>query len=165
MESQPVNDTHDEAAARDVDAIAPNAPALANGEPKPKTLGAVLTRVRMMKHQKTARPLQRVELPWLDETPGEGTHMWVRGLSASGKDKFDDTIYSMKGGTVAVKVVGVRALMIALCACDAEGKRIFSDEDVPMLEELDGKTADAIYVVAARESNLTQKDVEDAVKN
>jgi hypothetical protein len=128
----------------------------------PKTLGGFLSRERMQAHAKVARPLERVALPWL----GEGTHIFVRGLSATGKDRFDDQVFAVKrGGELTVKVEGVRALLISLCACDAEGERVFTDKDVPMLETLDGKTADAIYVVAARLSNLTNKDVQEMVKN
>lgn len=137
-----------------------------SGVGAPKTLGALLDRERMRAHTQHARPIERVDLPWMDTTPGEGTHVFVRGLGATGKDRFDDQIYSVdKAGGLKVKVEGVRALLISLCVCDEKGERIFSNDDVPMLEQLDGRTADALYVVAARLSNLTNKDVQDMVKN
>lgn len=132
-----------------------------NGAAKPKTLGDVLTRDRMLAHAKTARPLIPVPLPWI----GEGAGVFVRGLGATGKDEFDDKVYGVEHGKLVVHAKGVRALLISICTVDAEGKRIFSEEDVPALAELDGRTADAIYTVASRESNLTQADVDHIVKN
>lgn len=128
----------------------------------PKTLGAALDRAAFLKHAKESRPLHRVDLPDV----GEGAHVFVRGLSATGKDKFEDKVYTAgPGGKMVADITGVRALMVRLCTCGADGALLFTDEDLPALAELDAKTADAIYSAASRHSGLSQKDVEDILKN
>jgi hypothetical protein len=141
-------------------------PETGNGHAPTNTLGHVLDRAAFLSHAKRSRPLTRVELPWLDTAEQRGTHVYVRGLSANGRDAFDDRAYTVRPDrTIITHVEGLRALLVMLCTCDADGKRLFTEEDLPQLQELDAKTSDAIYTVASRASGLTQKDVDELIKN
>lgn len=104
-----------------------------------------------------------VPLPWV----GAGAGVYVRGLDATGKDLFEDRVYSVDPATkkLKTKVDGIRALLICLCTCDEAGNPLFTEKDLPQLAHMDGKTADAIYAVASRESGFTQQDVDEMVKN
>lgn len=128
----------------------------------PRTLGQALDRFAFLSNAARSRPLVRVELPWL----GDGVHVFVRGLSSNGRDVFDDRAYTIRPDrTVITHVKGLRALLVMLCTCDADGRLLFTEDDLPQLQELDARTADAIYVPASRASGLTQKDVEELLKN
>lgn len=144
------------------DAIeAGNGDSSSNGEPARETLGGLLDRKAFLSHAKRSRPIERVDLPWI----GPNAHVLVRGMSANGKDRFEDDVYNVVGGKVVAKAEGIRAITICLCLCDAKGNPLCTLEDLPAIQGLDGKTADAIYAVASRLSGMTQQDVDELVKN
>jgi hypothetical protein len=127
-----------------------------------RTLGAALDRMAFLSNAKRSRPLKRVDLPWL----GDGVHVFVRGLSANGRDAFDVRAFTvMPDRRVITNAKGLRALLVCLCTCDADGHLLFTEDDLPTLEEMDAQTADAIYLPASQASGLTQADVEELVKN
>jgi hypothetical protein len=125
--------------------------------------GTLVTREAFLSRAKgkDARPVHRVELPWL----GDGMHVYVRGMGARQRDAFEDAITQVKNGKVIVTNDNVRARVIVQCACDANGERIFEDSDENVVGELDARTADAIYAKASRISGITQQDVDELVKN
>lgn len=130
-------------------------------EPARATLGGLLDRAAFLAHAQRSRPVQRVDLPWI----GPDAHVLVRGMSANGKDRFEDDIYHVVAGKVVAKAEGIRAITICLCLCDATGNQLCTLADLPAIQGLDGKTADAIYAVASRLSGMTQQDVDELVKN
>ena len=149
------------------DAIAANAVTRARDVDELARTEAVIERVLgasdLFEYAESKRVPERVNLPWI----APGAHVFVLGLDSAGKDVFDDTVYSVDATTnkLVANVKGVRALMICLCTVDEQGNRLFTQKDLPKLARMDSRTSDAIYVKAARLSNLTQKDVDDIVKN
>lgn len=91
--------------------------------------------------------------------PGVG-EVEVRGLTAAGRDEWEQRIYQSKGKTVR----NVRASLVALCLFD-DGKPLFGSGDIELLGELPAQVIDGLYDVAARLSGLGSQDKDTIEKN
>ena len=88
------------------------------------------------------------------DVPGVG-QVEVRGLTAAGRDEWEQRIVSAKGKTVR----NIRASLVALCVYEAD-RLVFSPGDVDALGELPAQVVDRLYEVASRLSGLGAKDQE-----
>jgi len=86
--------------------------------------------------------------------PGVG-EVEVRGLTAAGRDEWEQRIVSAKGKTVR----NIRASLVALCVYEAD-RLVFSPGDIDALGELPAQVVDRLYEVASRLSGLGAKDQE-----
>lgn len=105
--------------------------------------------------------------------PEWGGHVYVRALTGTERDAFEESLVDMKTvrkgrkqETVRqTRLANIRARLCALTMCDEDGKRLFTDGDV---EELGKKSASAlnrVFEVAQRLSGLTDEDVEELAGN
>ena len=61
--------------------------------------------------------------------------------------------------------VNMKASLVARSACDASGKRIFTDDQIVQLATKSAKELSKAYDVAARLSGITEDDFEELEKN
>jgi hypothetical protein len=92
--------------------------------------------------------------------PEWGGEVLVRGLRGSDKDSFEQGLFVNEKFSAA----NVRAKLVARCMVDAEGSRLFSDEEALALGEKSAVALDRVYEVAQRLSGIGKKEIEDAVK-
>ncbi|WP_022699304.1 hypothetical protein [Euryhalocaulis caribicus] len=90
--------------------------------------------------------------------PQWGVDVWVGVMSVGDRDRFDLNVFLSEDASM-------RAWLVAMTALDAEGNRIFSDEDVPALVKKSGAATDPIYVKAVRLNGLEAGAQEEAAKN
>lgn len=94
------------------------------------------------------------------------TWLRVRGMSGRERDDYEASIVTMKGGKVRdVKLINLRARLVARCVVDDQGKRLFTDAQI---EKLGGKSAAAletVFKVAQRLSGLSDEDVAELEEN
>jgi hypothetical protein len=88
------------------------------------------------------------------DVPGFGT-VQIKKLNAGEKDAFER----------ASKGAGSRALTVAHCSFDERGERVFSDDDVLALNQLDPDLLDPIVTVALRLNGYTAEEQEKLLKN
>ncbi len=101
-----------------------------------------------------ARPVERVEVPeW-------GGAVFVRTMSGAERDAFE-LATAPPLGTFA----NLRARLVALCACDEGGARLFEDADAARLGELDARALDRVFAAARRLNALGADDYEQIKKN
>jgi hypothetical protein len=98
-------------------------------------------------------PTESVELKSLDGS------VLVRGLSAFDRDAFEKSMFVTKGKTREFNMANVRARLVALCAVDDNGGRLFADEDVVALGQVRADVVDKLFTVAQRLSGLRDEDV------
>jgi hypothetical protein len=92
--------------------------------------------------------------------------VFVRGLTAEERDEFEGGSVSFAGeGKPTPVLTNMRARLAVRCICDAEGNRLFSDDDVGALGRKCGAALDRITEVARRLSGLTKKDMEELAGN
>lgn len=104
--------------------------------------------------------LTRVDLP-REEVPipewGEGEVAFVRVLTVGERDRWEEKHFTPRRH--------VRASMIALTLCDADGKRVFADGDIPAVDNLPSTVAQRLFEVALRLNGMAAEHVQDAKKN
>jgi len=89
-----------------------------------------------------------------------GGEVWVKGLTGAERDKWEGSIVVMHGKDQTVNFSNIRAKLCAMTICDADGKRLFTDNDVVFLSEKAADELQKVFVVAQRLSGLS----DDAVK-
>ena len=99
------------------------------------------------------------------EVPEWGGTVYVRALTGVERDEYEGSRVSVKGKKVELNYKNTRAKLVALCAVDEQGSRLFTEEDVPALGRRNAAALNRVFLVAQRLSALGPEDVEDAEKN
>lgn len=97
--------------------------------------------------------------------PEWGGDVMVKGLTGAERDAFERRIVEMRGKKTQVNLTNIRAKLVALCAVDKDGKRIFTDADVVALGGKSAAALDRVFTVAQKLSGLTTEDVDELEKN
>lgn len=97
--------------------------------------------------------------------PEWGGSVFVRTLTGSERDKFEEDTIQGKGKNRRVTLQNIRARLVALTVCDESGTRLFQPADVARLGLKSAAALDRVFSVAQRLSGLTDDDVEELVKN
>lgn len=94
--------------------------------------------------------------------PEWGGVVRIAAFSAAARDSFELwVVQSRQKGSF----VNVRAALVARCAVDAEGRRLFSDSEVEALGAKSAAALDRLFEVAGRLNRVTEGDIEDLEKN
>jgi len=101
--------------------------------------------------------MEKVEIPEWDG------FVFVRELSARGKDIFDDSMVEYDLATKGVKFKSAtnrRALLAVLTACDEDGNLVFDDKDISWLGDKQFKAVNRIFEAAQRLNGMTPEKAE-----
>jgi len=102
-------------------------------------------------------PRQEVQVPeW-------GGTVFVRVLSGTERDAFEQSVAGPRGG--AMNLANVRARLVVLCATDASGERLFTDKDVVELGKKSAVALDRVFLAAQKLNGMTDADVEEMAEN
>lgn len=97
--------------------------------------------------------------------PEWGGLIRIRGLSGFERDRFEAETYSTKGKAVTANLLNLRARLVALCAIDETGRRIFKTDQVKKLGAKNAAALDRAFAVAQRLSGLGDEDVQVLLGN
>jgi len=104
---------------------------------------------------------QRIELVEVEEWGGS---LYVRVMSGGERDAFE-AAWSNSRQDGASGLTDIRARLCVLTACDADGKRLFTDLDIPSLTRKSSVALDRVFAVAQRLNGMTGADVDELVGN
>ena len=93
------------------------------------------------------------------DTPEWQGHVFVRSMTAGERDAFDLFCLESRGNRK------IRAYIVSLCAVDADGVRLFSEDDVDALNVKAALPMTRIFMKAREINKLFLADIEDAEKN
>lgn len=99
------------------------------------------------------------------DVPEWGGTIGVRGITGKERDAYESSMLKGQGRKQRVVTDNVRAKLVSLSACDAEGKQIFDPKDAEWLGSKSAAALQRVYEVAARLSRITDEDIEELVKN
>lgn len=106
------------------------------------------------------RDIQTTEV----DVPEWGGSVGVKTISAAERDEFEAAFVGAEGDPK--KLRNVRAKLVALCLCDADGKRLFTEPGhVAALGEKNGAVVDRLFTECRRFNGLDKTAVEEAAKN
>ena len=91
----------------------------------------------------------------------------IREMTAEERDQFETFYFDDQGKRKSIKnmMKNIRARLVAFCAIDEQGNRLFTEEDIETLGKKSARIIDRLYDVAQRLSGITKKDIEDLSKN
>ncbi|MBN2024084.1 MAG: hypothetical protein JW809_14975 [Pirellulales bacterium] len=109
-------------------------------------------------------PVESVLIP---EWPVHGRpgRCFVRTITGEERDWWEVFLHNHRTPDRKLNAKNLRATLVALCACKRSGERLFALDDVERLGKKNAKGLDRIYDKALTLNKLTEKDVEDLVKN
>ena len=91
-----------------------------------------------------------------------GGFVTVREMSGAERDEFDEFVLKSREEG---KVSGVRAVIVSICCVDGNGKRMFTNLDIPDLQKQSARIITQISDVGMRLSGLSADEVEDRSGN
>lgn len=99
------------------------------------------------------------------QVPEWGGEIDVISMSGSARDAWEQSLVVRKGSKVEQNLGNMRARLVAACAVDDQGNRIFTDEDAVALGEKSAIALERVCRVAQRLNGLTDNDLEVAKGN
>lgn len=100
------------------------------------------------------------------ECPEWGGSVRVATMTGTERDEFEAEVYAGADSGKSALERHVRALLVAYCAVDAEGQRLFADRaETEALGRKSFKPIRRIAEVAMRLNALTESSVEELEKN
>ena len=92
--------------------------------------------------------------------PEWGGEVRLRSLTGAERDAYEQSLVQTRGKSREMNLRNARAKLVALCAVDESGNRLFSDQDVAALGRKNAKPLDRLFDVARRLSGLSADDVD-----
>jgi hypothetical protein len=93
---------------------------------------------------------------------GEGVEIRVQAMSSKQFEEYEsEMIRRVRGGRIAT-LVGLKSLLMIRCVIDANGNPMFTEEDLPALNELDGGICDRLSKAAQDVNLMNEKALEQA---
>ena len=99
------------------------------------------------------------------EVPEWGGHVFVRLLSGTERDAFEQSNVKIKGKQSEVNLTNIRARLAVLCVCDETGARLFKDADATALGAKSGAVLDRIFDAASALNKIGKAQQEQAEGN
>ena len=97
--------------------------------------------------------------------PEWGGDVTVRSLTGAERDWLESQIVHREGKTVTTNLENLRAKLAAMTLCDAEGQRLFTEQDITALAAKSAAALDRVFQVAARLSALREEDLAEAARS
>ena len=97
------------------------------------------------------------------DVPEWKTTVHVRTMTGAERDAFEVSCMAGKAGTN--NLANVRARLCAVCLCDENGVRLFSDGDADALGKKNGAALERIREAAQKLNRIGAADVDELVKN
>jgi len=124
---------------------------------------ALLTRAQILSADDLKR--EEVSVPeW-----GEDAKVIVREPSAAELDDYNESLYNRRysGGKIEVTAnyVNARAKLLARCVIDADGTRLFTDNDAVALGRKSPRVIGRLFDTIQRLGMVSDESVDDAEKN
>lgn len=103
------------------------------------------------------------------EVPALGRCCWVRVLSAAEVEDLAGSVFKLDDdGSPVFNLAGQRGRVVALCACDEKGHRLFVDDDAAEIGRMPTTHVDPIFEAAQAANGMggkARKAGEEARKN
>lgn len=94
-----------------------------------------------------------------------GGTVFIRPMNALERAEWEGYVFSSSDTPKAKVIDQARERLAVLSICDAQGKRLFTDADIPELGKKNAIALERIGQAAMRLNKLTPKDIRDLAKN
>jgi hypothetical protein len=97
--------------------------------------------------------------------PHWGGTVRVRSLTGQERGRLEVTCTERKGVNHLQNLAMVRARLVALTVVDQEGRQVFSERDVDVLNAKNADALEVIFKTALRLAGMSKADVDELTKN
>lgn len=94
-----------------------------------------------------------------------GNVVRLKELTGRDRDAFEQENFKGRIGSMTVNLDNLRARLVALCAVDANGERLFSKDDVKALGKKSSQAIQLLFEECQKLCGLTSEDVEELAGN
>ena len=101
----------------------------------------------------------------LVKVPEWGGDLYIKTMSGTDRDSFEDDITKTRGKKVDVNMKNIRARLVVKTACDEGGTLLFTEDQAQALGLKSAKALDRCFSTAQKLNGLSANDVEDLAKN
>ena len=91
--------------------------------------------------------------------------IYIKTMTAEERDKFEEAVFNKDNGKRKTDVSGLRAKLCAFVICDAEGQRLFTENEVETLSKKSAAALTRIFEKAQELSATREDDLEEMTKN
>ena len=95
----------------------------------------------------------------------EGGTIYVRGMTAKERSEYDAQFRLASGKTNRKKQLQARSLMLVQHCEDENGNKLFTDDDIPALEQMPVSVVEPLVDAACVVSGMTSEEVDKSAKN
>ena len=99
------------------------------------------------------------------EVPEWGVTVFVRAMTGTERDVYESNLIEQKDLPMSKRLANMRAKLVVLCTVDADGNRIFNDDDINAVGSKSSSAVSRVAVVAQHLNALTDNDVEEIAEN
>lgn len=97
--------------------------------------------------------------------PEWGGTVRIKSITGTARDAFEASLREGKGKNADVNLRNMRAKLIALCAVDENGTKLFTQQDVGRLGSKNAKPLDKLFDECTDLIGMSEKDVETYVED
>jgi len=101
----------------------------------------------------------------LGKVPEWGGELYIKTMSGTARDAFEDDITKTRGKKIDVNLKNIRARLVVKTACDENGGLSFTEDQAGDLGKKSAKALDRCFSVAQSLNGLSANDVDDLAKN
>jgi hypothetical protein len=92
--------------------------------------------------------------------PEWGGEVLVRSMTGAERDLYEQALMAARTANGKFNIANVRARLVAFCAVDEAGKRLFEDADIEALGAKSAAALDRVFAAAAALNGIGEKDVQ-----
>jgi len=104
-------------------------------------------------------PQEKLYVPELED------HIWVKGMTAADRGKFEKTFETPAGTKSKRKMREIRERLIIACVCNEDGTALFTEDDIEAIGRQPITMIERIVVFAQKLSGFSVDEVEAMAKN
>jgi len=108
----------------------------------------------------------------LVDVPEWGGAVFVKAMTGTERDAYEASCMQEvkgkgKGGKMEMKPLydNIRARLCVRCMCNAQGARLFTDEQAVPLGRTSAKALDRVFTLAQKLNGVTEEDIDELAKN
>lgn len=94
-----------------------------------------------------------------------GVSLVIWEMSARQRAEYEDKIRALGDREKSSDLLTSMCTMIASCCFDEKGQKVFSDEDIPRLEEKSMSAVQGLFVKCMELNKMARSDIEELEKN
>lgn len=99
------------------------------------------------------------------ECPEWGGEVRLKSITGAQRDDYETSVISGNGTDRKMNLRNARAKLIVLCAVDAEGRALFTPDDLRALGRKNAAPLDRLFDMCRKLAGMSENDVETLTEN